>query len=152
MLDIEEVKITAVETTPLENTFKVTMASNAARDLHELSLSYQDDGYSVDIFPAGSEEILFISDHSGHGDVPESLFKVNYHGGQLVVTKSYDLTVEPMLVEIYNIRGQKVLSKDFSFNHTEHVIPFADKASGVYLARLKPLKGTSVLLKFSVVK
>lgn len=152
MLDIEEVKITAVETTPLENTFKVTMASNAARDLHELSLSYQDDGYSVDIFTAGSEEILFISDHSGHGDVPESLFKVNYHGGQLVVTKSYDLTVEPMLVEVYNIRGQKVLSKDFSFNQTEHVIPFADKASGVYLARLKPLKGTSVLLKFSVVK
>jgi hypothetical protein len=152
MLDIEEVKITAVETTPQEHILKVTLASGAKRDLADLSLSHKDDVYSIDILPANGESILYIPDFSGQGQVPETLYHVNYHAGQLAITKAYDLPLEPMLVEIFNLRGQKIQTQDFIFIQTEHILPFADKASGIYLARLKPLEGTPVLLKFSVVK
>ena len=152
MLDIEEVKIAAVETTPQEHILKVTLASGAKRDLADLSLSHKDDVYSIDILPANGESILYIPDFSGQGQVPETLYHVNYHAGQLAITKAYDLPLEPMLVEIFNLRGQKIQTQDFIFIQTEHILPFADKASGIYLARLKPLEGTPVLLKFSVVK
>ncbi len=152
MLDIEEVKITAVETTPQEHIYKVTLANGAARDIRDLSLSHEENAYSIDNLPAGSEQSLYISDFTGHGNVPATLYNLNYHAGQLVITKSSDLPLEPMLVEIYNIRGQKILTQDFIFVQAEHILPFADKASGVYLAKLKPLEMTPVLLKFSVVK
>ena len=152
MLDIEEVRITSVETTPQEHILKVTLANGAARDLADLSFTCNEDVYSIDMLPAGGEQSLYISDFTGHGQVPATLYKASYHAGQLVITKSCDLPLEPMLVEIYNLRGQKILMQDFIFVQTEHILPFADKASGVYLARLKPLEGTPVLLKFSVVK
>ncbi len=152
MLDIEEVKVTAVETTPQEHVFKITLVNGAARDIADLSLAFKDDDYSVQNFPAASERSLYISDFSGNGNVPASLYNVSYHTGQLVITKSNDLPLEPMLVEIFNLRGQKIMMHDFFAHQTEHLLPFADKASGIYLARLKPLEGTPVLLKFSVVK
>lgn len=152
MLDIEEVRITSVEPTDQEHILRVNLASGAARDIAELSLSYKADTYAIQNFPAGGGHSLFLTDFPAGGEVPASLYNVHYQGGQLWVQKSYNLPVEPMRVDIYNIRGQKVLSQDFSANQTEIILPFADKASGIYFALLKPAKGPQVMLKFNVVK
>ncbi len=152
MLDIEEVKITAVEKMDNEGMFKVTLANGAARDIAELAIQHEDSRYIIPDFAAGSTQAIHLTEGSGSGNVPGIHYQIRYQQGQVSVSKASGECMEPMKVEIFNLKGQRLIEREFGFQQTQIILPFTGKASGIYLARFSRPGMLPVLQKFSVVK
>jgi len=63
------------------------------------------------------------------------------------------LNIDSIKLEIFNIRGQRLLSQHLINNGPELSIPFTKYASGIYILRLSPDNGSKpVILRCSIVK
>jgi len=70
----------------------------------------------------------------------------------LHITKASGEQIDPVRVELFNLKGQKLMEQDSAYQQWEIVIPFAGKASGIYLARFSRPGRLPIVQKFSVIK
>lgn len=152
LLDMEEVKILAVEKTEADGALKVLLANNAERDIPEFQIRNNDNEYMISNFPAGSTREIILTEASGGEDIPGVQLQIRYQQGTLHISKISGEPIEPMRVEIFNLKGQRLVDRELTVQHWEVVIPFSGKASGIYLARFSRPGRLPIVQKFSVVK
>ncbi|NLW18841.1 MAG: hypothetical protein GXY81_04040 [Candidatus Cloacimonetes bacterium] len=152
MLDVEEVKILAVEKMDEDGILKVTLANNAERDIDEFYIQSHDKEFMLSRFPSGSSLDIILTETTNHNDVPGAQMQIRYQQGALHITKASGEQIDPVRVELFNLKGQKLMEQDSAYQQWEIVIPFAGKASGIYLARFSRPGRLPIVQKFSVIK
>lgn len=152
MLDVEEVKIINVEEVERDGMMKVTLANNAERDIANFHVKTNDNDFMFWDLPAGSSREIFLSKTSFGSEVPIAQMQIRYRNGALHISKISEEPIQPVKVEIFNLKGQKLLDWNLAQQQWEIVIPFAQRASGIYLARFSRPGILPITQKFSVIK
>ncbi|HPW24171.1 MAG TPA: T9SS type A sorting domain-containing protein, partial [Candidatus Syntrophosphaera thermopropionivorans] len=152
MLAIEQVKITSIE--PLDDDFyRVTLHNYSDFDIPQLCIKYKERDYMIPLLKAGESYLLYLANYSPDEPIPPAQFNVRYQNGNLTIKNITGLNIDPLRLEIFNIRGQRILSKHLINNGPEINLPFAKYSSGIYLMRISPDNGTKpIVLRFSIVK
>jgi len=152
MLAIEQVKITSIE--PLDDDFyRVTLHNYSDFDIPQLCIKYKERDYIIPLLAAGESYLLYLANYSPDEPIPPAQFNVLYQNGNLLIKNITGLNIDPLRLEIFNIRGQRILSKHLINNGPEINLPFAKYSSGIYLMRLSPDNRTKpIVLRFSIVK
>ncbi|HOH81891.1 MAG TPA: T9SS type A sorting domain-containing protein [Candidatus Syntrophosphaera thermopropionivorans] len=152
MLAIEQVKITSIE--PLDDDFyRVTLHNYSDFDIPQLCIKYKERDYMIPLLAAGESYLLYLANYSPDEPIPPAQFNVRYQNGNLTIKNITGLNIDPLRLEIFNIRGQRVFSQHLINNGPEINLPFAKYSSGIYLMRISPDNGTKpIVLRFSIVK
>jgi hypothetical protein len=152
MLAIEQVKITSIDT--LDNNFyRVTLHNYSDLDIPQLCIHYKERDYMISLLKAGESYQLYLANYSPDEPLPPAQFNVHYQNENLIIKNIMGLNIDSIKLEIFNIRGQRLLSQHLINNGAELSIPFTKYSSGIYLIRILPDNGTkSIVLRFSVVK
>jgi len=152
MLAIEQVKITSIDT--LDNNFyRVTLHNYSDLDIPQLCIHYKERDYMISLLKAGESYQLYLANYSPDEPLPPAQFNVRYQNENLIIKNIMGLNIDSIKLEIFNIRGQRLLSQHLINNGAELSIPFTKYSSGIYLIRILPDNGTkSIVLRFSVVK
>jgi len=152
MIAIEQVKITSIE--PLDNDFyRVTLHNYSDFDIPQLCINYKERDYMIPLLAAGESYLLYLANYSPDEPIPPAQFNVRYQNGNLTIKDITGLNIDPLRLEIFNIRGQRVFSQHLINNGPEINLPFNKYSSGIYLMRLSPDNGTKpIVLRFSIVK
>jgi len=152
MLAIEQVKITSIE--PLDDDFyRVTLHNYSDFDIAQLCINYKERDYMIPLLAAGESYQLYLANYSPDEPIPPAQFNIRYQNGNLTIKNKNGLNIDPLRLEIFNIRGQRVFSQHLINNGPEINLPFNKHSSGIYLMRLSPDNGTKpIVLRFSFLK
>jgi len=151
MLDIEELRIVAVED---ENTGKegaITLKNCSARTIPQIFTRYENKTIEIPSLEPG--ETISISTQE---DIPVPTLSrrmyIKYDKGMLTLKNAGSQRLNPLTVEIYNLRGQKLMSSVLNTSAEHMEILFNNQASGVYLAKIISKYEIYPASKFVVVK
>ncbi|MBW6514659.1 MAG: T9SS type A sorting domain-containing protein [Candidatus Syntrophosphaera sp.] len=151
MLALELVKVVSVQKAG-DDVFRLSLANSSALDIADLCLDFRGQKISFPLFAAGETRHFYLREERSGASLPPSNFQMLQRDGFLLLKSRAGFALEPMRVDIYNLRGQKVGSHAFTSTQGQFAIPFAGKGSGIYFARLSPENGITSLLKFTVIK
>jgi hypothetical protein len=153
MLAIEQVKVTSVQRDGSAGAYTVTLSNASDMDITDLCLYHGDLSFSLPFFAQGTEYNLELSSSPAGDGVPVPPYRISYLSGNLVLKKSPGGMISPITLDIYNLRGQKLLSRDYQYSQSEILLPFAGYPSGIYLARIREADWPApAVIKFTVVK
>jgi hypothetical protein len=151
MLAIEQIRIVSCQTVD-EGVYQITLENGSDYELKDLSFKFRDLSINVPLFTAENTLNFFIADNPGVSSVVQKNFLINYQKGSLVFKNRYNLSLAPVKIEIFNLRGQKVQTYESTVYQDQFICPFTNKASGIYFARISPESGTPSLIRFTVLK
>ncbi len=151
MLDIEGVKVVSVQESDKHHNKNVTILNSSSRDIAQLYLVYGNDHILIPNLAAGEYRTLALSANGSlSGPLPQ--VTVSYANGALTLKDKDNLGLNPLTVDIFNIRGQKVLSQKLNIYSDSMQIPFMNKASGIYFARIRSDYKSYGISRFCLVK
>ncbi|MBP7310430.1 MAG: hypothetical protein KA984_03980 [Candidatus Cloacimonetes bacterium] len=151
MLDIEKVKVVSVQKSKNLHRKNITIKNGSSRNIEQLNLVYGNEHILIPELAAGEFRTLAISDDgSPDGYKPQVL--VSYANGALTLKDRDNLGLSPLTVDIFNIRGQKVLSQKLNVYSDSMQIPFQNKATGIYIARVRSDYKSYGISRFCLVK
>jgi hypothetical protein len=138
MLAIEKVQIVSVSDSEYQGYSSITIENNSDFDLKDLKYSYEGLSETVDLFKAHTQ-ITFQTkiNNSPEGDLELPTYVVSYLDRSIYINNKNSRTIPPVKVAVYNIKGQLVSSSQSYARQSYIIIPFNQKASGVYLVRIK---------------
>lgn len=153
MLAIEQVNIESVDEDVYPGFIRISLRNNSNYDLSDLSLTY------------GSQEIIvpqlnancnysFIASSTNTPSSDSAIFPFQvFYIDKILLIKSKQSTIIPATkVNIYNIKGQLVLTKRTPKQANYLTIPFNHKASGIYIARIESQGYKPQNIRFTVIK
>jgi hypothetical protein len=110
MLAIEQVKITSIDT--LDNNFyRVTLHNYSDLDIPQLCIHYKERDYMISLLKAGESYQLYLANYSPDEPLPPAQFNVHYQNENLIIKNIMGLNIDSIKLEIFNIRGQRLLSQ-----------------------------------------
>jgi len=132
--------------------YQITLKNGSDYNLKDFSFKYQDAGFNIPLFAKGAVQSLYLADNPDLTSTVTQNYKMCYRGGNLELKNKYDLSMPPMKIEIFNLRGQKVQTYETTASQDKWISPFLHKASGLYIARITPQNAAPSVFKFTVLK
>ncbi|MBW6513274.1 MAG: T9SS type A sorting domain-containing protein [Candidatus Syntrophosphaera sp.] len=151
LLALERVRVESVQPAGDPRFLMVTLHNGADRDINDLGLELPGRRAILPLLAAGASQSLWVS-RDTDTPLPQVPYQISFREGSLLLRQSDGLPLEPLRLEIFNLRGQKVCSQLFSAPQNQFALPFAGKASGIYFAQINTLAGAGALLRFTVLK
>ncbi|MDP2174005.1 MAG: T9SS type A sorting domain-containing protein [Candidatus Cloacimonadaceae bacterium] len=153
MLAIEKVRVISVVSTSNPKVLLITLENVSDSDITDFSFRFGNQTYHTPMFNAGELRNYHVStDSSGNNVPPYSDYRISYQNGQIIVKDADGAMLQPMQMDIYNLRGQKVIQHCIQQQTLQSLIPFANKGSGVYFIRMTHSDGSVLTRRFVVVK
>ncbi len=154
MIATEEIKIQEVVRDAKTGTYQVKLTNGSDYPLTDIALSYGDENIVIPALSANSSEILSLSeiheDPPSEGDYLD--LRAKYKDGVIRFSHKHDNPLPNLKIDIYNLRGQRVSRKSFAEGSNNLSIPFINRASGVYFARIELAGGYKKTIKIMVIK
>lgn len=151
MLAIEKLQITSCQRIA-DDVYQITLKNASELDLRDVSFRYLDTPHAVPLLAKGDSYTFYAVDNPQQNLVAPNNYLLRYDAGTISLKSRYDLPLAPMKIEIFNIRGQQVISYRTETVLDQWVQPFDHFASGVYFARFSTDNGVTMSHKFIVVK
>ncbi|MFO8145273.1 MAG: T9SS type A sorting domain-containing protein [Candidatus Syntrophosphaera sp.] len=152
MLAIEQVQVASVQKIEGSDNYRVDLVNSSDLDIEGLCLDFKGLKINIPLFPTGETRYLYLKDDQSGASLPPANFQLIQSDGILRLKSISGAPMQPMRVDIYNLRGQKVRSQVFTVSQEQYEISFDGRASGIYFARVSPENGSPVLMRFTVVK
>jgi len=152
MLAIEQVQVASVQKIEGSDNYRVDLVNSSDLDIEGLCLDFKGLKINIPLFPTGETRYLYLKDDQSGASLPPANFQLIQSDGILRLKSISGAPMQPMRVDIYNLRGQKVRSQVFTVSQEQYAISFDGRASGIYFARVSPENGSPVLMRFTVVK
>ncbi len=154
MRAIEKVEIESIDAVTNPGFIKLTVRNKSDLNLDDLTLSYGNESKTIASMPSQQlDYLLFATDNQPDSTTVQPPFVVIYVNESIYIkNRANDFSVPSMRVEIFNLKGQIVGKYNQQSQANSLIIPFSNKATGIYLAKIKPVNARSQLIKFSVIK
>ncbi len=149
LLATEAVKIVEVEDNILNGLDRITLQNFSDQDIENLRFSCQGEFYELPLMMAGST-FSFFKQHTNFDPKHAAHYTLSFKDGILKLKPLGRSLSAPMQVQIYNLRGQRVLNSTIDSYQNDIQIPFSQKGPGVYVARIKEQNYPTIIKKFSV--
>lgn len=151
MLAVEKVQITSCHKIK-DGVYQISLKNASDYDLKDLSFKYLDSAFTVPLLAHGDTYTFYAVSNPQQNLAVSENYLLRYDAGVLTLKSRYELPMQPMKIEIYNVRGQLVSTYRTNTILQQWVQPFGNFASGVYFARFSPENGECCSQKFIVVK
>jgi len=140
MIATEELRIQEVVRDAKTGTYQVKPDKRLRLSLTDIALSYGDENIVIPALSPDSSEILSLceihEEPQPEGDYLD--LRAKYKDGVIRFRTSMINPLPNLKIDIYNLRGQRVSSKSFAEGGSNNLsIPFVNRASGVYFARIE---------------
>jgi hypothetical protein len=153
MLAIEQVRINRIEPIPGRASYRIFLCNNSEMDLIDLFVTCQGTGYHINHLHPGEEHILEVATQSvSLEDSAPAAYLISYSNRQILISDKSGARLSPFLCEIYNIKGQKVLSQRNPSPQQSVQIDFTGKSAGIYLVKITAQGTKPVLRKLILTK
>lgn len=153
MLAIEELRVISVLPMDGSSRYRVTLRNGSQKALEDLYLRYTDQEFRIPHIAAGDDfDLVLYTDSPGSSYTPRNKFVAYHNNGDLLIKDLLNPGIDPVQVQIFNLRGQ--LLEEYDSNRTETLIsiPLANYSNGIYFVRLDFPGDIDYKLRFSVVK
>lgn len=147
------VETTAYAEAKGDDLIQIHLNNGSDMRINDLSIRYKEQETNLDYLTAGTPLVFSIGQVSIlHPDFQFLKIVPMYDDGFVSLKHVSGEPLPELNVDIYNIRGQKVMSQHIEKNAVSPSIPFFKHTSGVYIARISTPSGFSKNFKFTVVK
>ncbi|MFO7659788.1 MAG: hypothetical protein R6V77_02645 [Candidatus Cloacimonadaceae bacterium] len=153
MLAIEQVQIKQIEDYGVPGLIRITLENRSDQDIAELTFNYGEYNHTIDLLAAGAQFSIVLS--SSTQPTPDAAllpFMVSYFDKNLYIRSKENAVIPPLKVKIYNIKGQLVASAQTSESSNYLTLPFVNKASSIYFARIEAAGHLTQTSRFTVIK
>ncbi len=151
MLDIDELKVISVSPDPESTGSIITLKNCSERLIPQIFIRIQDKSFNITDLAPGESTRLYTAPSTPLPTLSKRLC-IKYSDGRLKLKNRDSQKLHPMQVEIFNLRGQQVMTQELTFDADQMNIVFKDYPSGVYLAKIRSNYDLYPATKFVVVK
>jgi len=151
MLAVEQVQVVSCQKVD-NGVYQITVQNGSDYDLKDLSFKFLGTSYHIPLFAKGDAQTFYLADNPGLTSAETQNYQMSYRGGNLELKNRYELSMPPMKIEIFNLRGQKVQTFNTTSSQDKWVSPFLHRASGLYFARITSQNAAPSVFKFTVLK
>ncbi|MCB5234087.1 MAG: T9SS type A sorting domain-containing protein [Candidatus Cloacimonetes bacterium] len=154
MIATEEIKIQGVMRDAKSDSYQVKLTNGSDYPLTDIALTYRNENIVIPTLSANSSEVLSLARPFENPNEQDHYLdlRAKYKDGAIRFMHKQDEPLPKLKIDIYNLRGQKVSSKSFAEGSINFSIPFANRASGVYFARIELAGGYKKTIKLLVLK
>jgi hypothetical protein len=152
MLAIERVKVIRVEDDWVPGFLRITLQNTSDFSIPDFSFKYKTNQFTIPLFEANSQYSFIINKSLSGSSVIPTPFQVYYKEGFIAVKSSNSESIPSIKAKIYNIKGQLITSKESLGAQSYLLIPFANKASGIYIAKIESEEFKPQVLRFNIFK
>jgi len=150
MIALEDLRI--VSSSQAGGKLNIQLKNQSDYDLEQIHIIHDDQSFDIDLIPAQTFQSISLSDSHPEPGAPFLDIFAYFHKGNLVLRHKAPEALPLLDIDIYNIRGQKLDSFHTQNPAREITIPFAAKASGMHILRIKTRSGFSQTIRVPVVK
>ncbi len=153
LLALEQLYVEAIIPNIAMDCSKFIISNRSEYDLLDLAVRHGENLLIIPFLAAGSStEILVNSGALELPQPPASEYLLRYQSPRLYLSKKGGAVLSLQKLDIYNLKGQKVMSSNSAQEAELIDLPFGSFASGIYIAKIKEKNLAAKLLRFVVLK